>query len=410
MGKRVQCRMLGRTKVIALVASLLCLCLAGLLAFQGVQRAQADPLDLQRECSVQAQFSKEVLDKSNVPANLRYKMYKVADAKSLSPSDAYGFEATAPFQGLAEQLSNMPKYGSSDATATSRQISQSAAEIIFDAADDASKFEGFVTDVSYADQAKAEYEPGLYLLVAYGSATAGSAVPMSPTANVLMKNVSLDANASKYVSKAYADVYEFVFSPVLLSLPTRGNVANGTSDVFTSDTADWNYSPVITLKPELEKRTGPLFIQKALPEFASAGGTAKPATFVFEITWYESEADASDPTKAISSTTASIDFTAAGTQTKRVDGIPVGSYVVVKEVYSGTSYEVGNADPQSAIITLVNSQDDDGAAVVYFQNAYNDNSNKGGSVNNSFAFGEDGAWHWSKNGEPQDSGNQGGDR
>lgn len=144
--------------------------------------------------------------------------------------------------------------------------------------------------------------------------------------------------------------------------------------------------------------------------------TNNEATFVFDIKGFSTQEDANAAAAGaaitpVYSNVASVSFDAAGTNRVTVDNIPAGIYVVVTEIYSGTSYKPVGTTPQIVpIVATDNNAASANGVSVAFQNAYNADDpspNKGGSVTNSFKVGDDGEWVWSKDGVQQ-GGQQGG--
>lgn len=392
--------------IVAFVGMVLSLCLVGALAFQGVQKAQAAPLDLSRSCSVQVALSGT--DEQPADLGLHYKLYKVAAVVQQSGYDAYTYAATNAFSALESEVADL----ASNATASGyKALAQSAAGLIVEAAEGSSPIAAdYDCD---AATAAPNVTPGLYLLVAYGADTLAENLA---TTNVLVPNQNAaDEGASKYVSTAFSNAKRYDFAPEVVALPTKTPSADGGAP-NSADPTDWVYDPTFTLKPTVTDRVGSLEISKRLLEFEQTEGVAgNEATFVFEIKGYATRDDAvaaqtNPDVKPVYSNVASITFNAAGTSKAVVENIPAGIYVVVTEVYSGTSYQPTSTQPQEGyIVATDNAVIEVAPTSLGFENTYNGSANKGGSVTNSFRFGEDEEWVWSKDGQTQTGSQQGGE-
>jgi hypothetical protein len=107
------------------------------------------------------------------------------------------------------------------------------------------------------------------------------------------------------------------------------------------------------------------------------------ATFVFEVTAYESYDEKGPVGQVVYHNYVSTTFKDSTSKTVLVKDIPVGSYVVVNEAYSGRSYAVVTDSTQTTVIRP------DQAASVTFENEYDERHGGGGSVTNNFKFDAD---------------------
>lgn len=172
---------------------------------------------------------------------------------------------------------------------------------------------------------------------------------------------------------AQSPTKEYYFSPILFSLPTKENI-NG--EISTGN-GEWIYDSTITLKVEEEPRKGSLEIVKTLDRFDDNG----PATFVFSIEAYEDESRET----LVYSNVESIVMNGAGQERVVLENcIPIGATVVVREVYSGASYQVVGTDTRTVTIAPL----DQPAASVAFENDSNDTDHHGSSVNNRYTYDE----------------------
>ena len=231
---------------------------------------------------------------------------------------------------------------------------------------------------------------GLYLVVVHGAGMTPTQYVQSLPGSLL---ASLGANATSSIGTiAQTGTETFTFVPEIVSLPTRGD---GNESVTTGSNLPWNYDPVLNLKFERKPRLGSLAIEKSLTRYMADA----PATFVFSIDAFESEAAAANPANAVYSNVVAITFDAPGTRQELIEEkIPVGSYVVVREVYAGANYTASGNVVATATITNANS-----AVTVSFANDYDGTIKQGGSIVNSFEFGESG-WNWLNGPSEQEGG------
>ena len=105
-----------------------------------------------------------------------------------------------------------------------------------------------------------------------------------------------------------------------------------------------------------------------------------PATFIFEVTAYEKEGSEN----VILHDYVSIVFDSYGSKSVLIKDLPVDSYVVVKEAYSGRVYST-DTDKDATILADQN-------VGVEFENEYEDREPGGGSVTNHFEYTEKDGW------------------
>ena len=176
----------------------------------------------------------------------------------------------------------------------------------------------------------------------------------------------------KYVSYVSTELKEYDFSPYLVFVNSETNVG------LTKTNLKYQ---VMSLAD------GELIIEKEILEF---GG--KPVTFVFSI-------QITDPMDNVREDVASItfnstDFDAEPTIenfTKRItiSNIPVGSSVIVTEVYAGAGYKV--VDDNSFTVTVdspVRNKGQEGykESKVHFVNTQDDETKSGFGINNEFKY------------------------
>lgn len=163
-----------------------------------------------------------------------------------------------------------------------------------------------------------------------------------------------------------ADNYEYMFLPVLVSLP--GN------DYEVSGDDRWRYSVEAELKPEKRACLGDLLIQKTLESYNETLGSA---LFVFQV-------EAVKGGETVYSDVVSLCFDKPGEKTILVKDIPAGAEVTVTEVYSGASYEI-ITEPEQSVVILPKDHAD-APARVEFMNRYQGGLIPGSGVINHFSY------------------------
>lgn len=409
--KRSSSRMLGSSKLVTLVAAILSLCLMVMLMGQGVQKAQAASLKLDQASFVSVQLSKDAEDKgisiSNL--NLRYMMYKVANAEQQAGYDAYTFafiksdpelltiDDINKLNANTSAATGANKLGASDYDA----LAQKVAGVIME---NAGTPNAIAATYNVPATPAQEIAAGLYVIVPFGADTVTT--PESDTANVLTTTKTTDTKETIYASNAYTATQKLIFKPQLVALPTK-DVDQVTGSINSANPGEWIYYPTLTLKPTIEPRKGSLTINKLITtsEYNNENIGNNETTFVFDIKGYTDEAHTNLVYTNVASVVINTKNGNSGSAT--IGNIPAGLYVVVTETYTGTSYEAVTKDGQTAqIIATDNTLIGDTTAsatvgaFVDFENTYKNNGNKGGSVTNTFNNGE-GEWTWSKNGVAQ---------
>jgi hypothetical protein len=192
-----------------------------------------------------------------------------------------------------------------------------------------------------------------------------------------------------YVPTRTTDTYVYVADPLLIAVPGNNY---GTLDADGNEITDdgWLYNVENNLKFSREDRYGNLTISKTIDTFNTSLGNA---SFVFQVTAvkdYKYTDETTDP-QTVYNNVVSIDFSAAGTKSVPIEGIPAGAKVTVTEVYSGANYSAAGASAQSTDITA------DQTAVVSFANTYDNTLITGGNaVVNNFSYDEEKGWTWTE--------------
>lgn len=281
-------------------------------------------------------------------------LYRVAEAKPVSGVDTYTYAFADSYKNLADAYQKNPD--NADWTA----LAASAAQIALNGQTPA-------VTAAPANAPIKDLSCGLYLVIARG-------------ANITNYTTTVKAEdgTEHLVTIAESGSFTYEFAPVLVSLPSKE--ADDDGHINTAGPGDWLYDFTITLKPTRADRFGSLEIVKTLTSYE----TKDPATFVFEVT---AEKDG----KVVYSNVVSMTFTSnsENPQRKKIEKLPVGANVTVKEVYSGNAYQVTTSDTQTAVI-LAND-----IVSVAFTNDYDDTHKGGGAITNHFEK-VNGEWQWTK--------------
>lgn len=311
-------------------------------------------------------------------------LYQVARAVKTSGHDTYHYELTGEYASL--RLPDSPEEGAQPA-ASWEETAQQAAAIALDAASPCTPVSG---SGESAGTKVGNLAPGLYLLVARGR----NLTELADYKIEIEQTDSLTQEESKRIATiANSQQYTYAFLPQLVSLPTKEADANGV--INTANPGDWIFEASVNLKPERLDRYGSLEIVKTLLEYETMGGVQESATFVFEVTGMLDD-------QVVYSNVESITFTAAGQERVVLDRIPAMAQVTVREVYSGSSYQLTVPGDRTATIAA------DDVVSVEFENEYDGRRTNGHGIKNQFVYDEEaGAWHWYSSPAQEAAGNQG---
>lgn len=311
-------------------------------------------------------------------------LYQVARAVKTSGHDTYHYELTGEYASL--KLPDSPEEGAQPA-ASWEETAQQAAAIALDAASPCTPVSG---SGESAGTKVGNLAPGLYLLVARGR----NLTELADYKIEIEQTDSLTQEESKRIATiANSQQYTYAFLPQLVSLPTKEADANGV--INTANPGDWIFEASVNLKPERLDRYGSLEIVKTLLEYETMGGVQESATFVFEVTGMLDD-------QVVYSNVESITFTAAGQERVVLDRIPAMAQVTVREVYSGSSYQLTVPGDRTATIAA------DDVVSVEFENEYDGRRTNGHGIKNQFVYDEEaGAWHWYSSPAQEAAGNQG---
>lgn len=235
-----------------------------------------------------------------------------------------------------------------------------------------------------------DLDPGLYLLVAHG----GSLTKPGDYRIELKQKDSLTGEETfRIATIANSAQHTYAFLPQLVSLPSKEADENGV--INTANPGDWIFDMAVNMKPERLDRYGSLEIIKTLSEYETMGGVQESATFVFEVTGTLND-------ETVYSNVESITFTAAGQESVTLDRIPAMAQVTVREVYSGSSYQLTVPGDRTAVIAA------DNVVSVEFENEYDGRRTNGHGIKNQFVYDEaGGGWNWYSSPAQNAAGNQG---
>lgn len=243
----------------------------------------------------------------------------------------------------------------------------------------------------------ADLSPGLYLVVARGSALTEK--------EEYVTELDTETGDRELATIAYTAGQLYQFMPQLVSVPGK-EPENGS--ITTAGQGEWLYELLgVELKPIVGPRYASLEIVKSL------GSYDMPATFVFQVEAVQGEQN-------VYSDVVSISFDGNSGEAKSVlleEKIPAGAQVSVTEVYSGAGYElsglavsaegipqealsytVDSGTGQAVIASIPSGSGGTGASArVTFTNEPNGSGNNGGAITNHFErSGADADWNWNQ--------------
>ena len=344
-------------KSYALAAMALILCTALILALGGVGGANA--IDLEQNCSLTVLAGEaEGVENADVVVDL----YRVAAAKAAEGQDSLTFQPEAPYEALTDALGDLENVTSQDYLT----MAQEAAKITLESGQTIAP-----AAQNVAAGEKVEGLPaGLYLIVAHDG-----------TETDYVTHVTDEDGNEQIATEAYSKDSTYTYLPELISLPTKEASENGA--VNTAGSGDWLFDVTANLKPEQSQRFGSLEIVKTLGTYVSE----KPGSFIFQVEAYEDETKE----KNVYSNVVTISFDSAGQKSVLLENvIPIGAYVEVTEIYSGSVYSLTGDPTQTAVISAEET------ASVTFHNDFDGSGNGGGGVNNRFDYDQDSGWVWTQ--------------
>ena len=281
-------------------------------------------------------------------------VYQVAGAEKDPNYDTYNYTLMAPYTGLAltEEMDN-------DAW---KAVSLEAAALAKDQGSPIVEGAAVGDPISGSDDS--EFVPGLYLVI-----------PRGANETDYWTTVETEDGAEEIASMALSPVYEYDFSPILISLPNKTD-ENGDGEVKTSvEDGDWLTDVTATLKYTQKERFGDLYIYKTIEAFEGS-----QATFVFRVTAVDAKGN------TVYENIATVQMGQSGTEFAYLDKIPAGTTVTVVEEYTGARFQPVGSDTQ----TVESLSAESGANAVEFENEPNGKDVLGYGIENHFVYEDDG--------------------
>lgn len=356
--------------------------------------------------------------KDIVKAGVQADLYLIAKAKPVEGFDTYEYEnlpaSLSAFQGtfdkaLQVDLSKPETVNDQDTMLKKfTPFAYDFAEVIL--------AEGFsaITPTSEkaadgADQITiTNLDAGLYLLVLRGSDlknktdSKGEEGYVTKTTEQLSPNDTQGAAEKEHIcTRAFSEQYEYLFEPLLITVPTK---VDNKEQQFNTAFGEWTNTLTVNIKAERQPRNGRLKVTKTLNSYVDLSTVDKdengnpttwyePATFVFDIIARETDQE-TDP--IIFRRQVTMNFDEPGTKFEIVEGIPIGAFVWVEEIYEGAHYVGGpTCDfPIEIIVDDVTTTAEE-IAEATFENK-DDTTHRGGhGIENKFTFNEEtGKWDW----------------
>ena len=187
---------------------------------------------------------------------------------------------------------------------------------------------------------------------------------------------------------AAVGTHTYNFNQVLLSIPALGtdeDAANGRApaeegEEIPTEHLEWQYEYTVFLKPEQDGRFGRLEVVKELATYHDRlhGEVEGPIVFVFEVTATDDEGT------VVFSDVVGITFDGPGQRSTLVEGIPVGSHVVVREIYNAGYTLIVDGSTDVVTIVPVEEEGENGPPSVTFVNDWDDGINQVVFVVNQF--------------------------
>ena len=287
-------------------------------------------------------FADEDAEKDFNEAKVVLDLYQIAAAEKSTDYDSYDFTLTKPFDTLevAEEM---------DAEAWQSFAAQ-AAGIAKTSGTPVVKGAALGDKIEKTDDGEA-LPFGWYLVIARGE------------------------DEEDYWSKdsdetiANSSVYEYRFSPILVSLPTKDDVNEDGYRKSSEEDGEWIADVSITLKFTQKQSFGSLTIFKTIDNFEG-----EMATFVFSV-------EAVKDGKVVFSDIATIHMGKSGTNSATLDKIPAGSTVTIKEVYKGARFDSVGSDTITIESFLASDENE-----AEFENTYNKKIIGGYGIENHFTY------------------------
>jgi len=293
-------------------------------------------------------------------------LYKIATAIPVSGYDTYTYDFDPAFGDITIDGISMSSLSSGTISLQGDQwevLAQEAAKIVQAGAAGSTQ----VTNGAAAGETVTNQIAGLYLIIARGK-----------DLDDYWTYETDDTGVENLVSFGDSDGYTYLFSPGLISLPTKQAIdMDGVSVVSTAaENGDWIYNAEVYLKYSKKELYGGIKIVKSIDDFKGN----EEVSFVFRVT-----ATIPDDPEYDFKDTVTVAFTSAGTTTAVLDHIRAGAVVEVTEVYPGLKYKpVSLVYPESNVI--VAGEDDEHRIVFTAENHFRDDHSGGHGIQNHFTY------------------------
>lgn len=287
-------------------------------------------------------FADEDAEKDFNEAKVVLDLYQIASAEKNTESDTYDFSVLPAFEDLSisdEMDAQSWQTAAADAAAI---VKESGKPVVTGAA--------LGEKIESTDDGEA-LPFGWYLVIARGE----------EEEDYWSKNsAETVANSSKY---------EYRFSPILVSLPTKEDVDGDGSRKTSVEDGDWIGDVELTLKYTQSESYGSLTIFKRVDNFEG-----EMATFVFSV-------EAVKGGNVVYSNVATIHMGQSGVQSATLDRIPAGATVTIREEYKGGRFDSVGSD-EITIESFEASEDNEAT----FVNTYNRKLIGGHGIQNHFTY------------------------
>ena len=179
--------------------------------------------------------------------------------------------------------------------------------------------------------------------------------------------------------RAYSAVYEYIFNPSIIALPTKDGVDENSA--LNSAYGAWVPDAKMVFKATREPRFGTLRITKNVTNFSG-----EPATFVFHVV-----SDATETAKAgeLYDNYASVYYDGTSANYTELHHVPADIDVTVTEIYTGARYKATSSTSAGAHTVAADTVE------VTFDNEPNGSGKPGHGIENHFVYKTDeggGAW------------------
>ena len=234
-----------------------------------------------------------------------------------------------------------------------------------------------------------DLQAGLYLLIIRGDGLEKNENPETGYVKRTQQTTGEEGAEENSVlsTRVFTDDNEYLFQPQLLTVPTKVDKTSGEQQYNTAF-GEWENLLMIYAKPTQVPKNGDLKIIKNVNQ---AG--PDPVTFVFEISWTKKDGT---PFKKY------VSITFKGESQKEYilkEAIPIGTEVIVTEVYTGLGYTAVTG-PQTATIQATSpalEENESSQALKIAEVTFtNDHNGPGGGqgVVNRFTEKGNGDFHW----------------